>query len=135
MQFQKALFIKITTNKLDNGGAGADEIGIHNDITQQNPRSRGGFCLTNQVREQSHEASALDGVRELALVPGADAGALARNDFAEGREVTLKRFRVLVVDGLGVDLAKVTGLRFAGGEFHRWGHAQPEQSDACGKNK
>ncbi len=57
------------------------------------------MLLPDHEWQQCHVARALDGVRELALVPGADAGALAGHDLAEGRQVTLERFRVLVVNG------------------------------------
>ena len=79
------------------------------------------MSLADQVRKQGHEARALNSVRELALVPRTDAGALARDNLAEGREVTLERLRVLVVNRLSVDLAEMAGLRFTGGWFHRWG--------------
>lgn len=70
------------------------------------------MLLLNQVREQRHEASALDRVRELALMPGADAGALTRHNLPEGRKVALKRLRILVIDRTDIDLAKVTRLGF-----------------------
>ena len=47
-------------------------------------QEEGDFDLADQVRNQGHEASALDRIGQLALMPGADAGALARNDFAKG---------------------------------------------------
>lgn len=52
--------------------------------------------------EQGHEARALDGGRELALVPGADAGALARHDLAEGGQVALQIVRIFVADRVDI---------------------------------
>lgn len=65
--------------------------------------------LANQVRQQGHEAGALDGECELALVPGADAGTLARNDLAKGGQVTTQGIGVLVVNFRGIDLAEMAG--------------------------
>ena len=70
------------------------------------------LVLANQVRKQSHETGALDSDREFALVPGTDAGALARNDLAEGGQVAAQGVGILVVDFGGVDLAEVTGVGF-----------------------
>lgn len=75
--------------------------------------------LPNQVWNQGHEARALDGVRELALVPATDAGALARHDLAERRQVAAERVRVLVVNLLDVHLTEETlSIDFL---FHRFG--------------
>lgn len=78
-----------------------------------------GCFLLHQVREQGHETRALDGVRQLALVPGADAGAFARDDLAEGRQVALQHIRVLIVDGFDVLLAEGT----LGAHHFRFGHS------------
>ena len=40
--------------------------------------------LADEVGEEGHEAGLLDGVGKFALVPDADAGALAGHDLAEG---------------------------------------------------
>ncbi len=69
--------------------------------------SRGVFLLSNKVRNQCHESRALDRGCELTLVPRADAGAFARHDLSEGRQVTAKRICILVVDLAHVHLAKV----------------------------
>lgn len=75
--------------------------------------------LPNQVWNQGHEARALDSVRELALVPATDAGALARHDLTEGGQVTAERVRILVVNLLDVHLAEETlSIDFL---FHRCG--------------
>ena len=55
-------------------------------------------CLSDQVRQESHEARALDRKSEFALVPGTDAGTLARDDLAERGQVAAQGVGVLVVD-------------------------------------
>ncbi len=67
--------------------------------------------LANQVRQQGHEAGALDGERELALVPGTDAGTLAGDDLAERGQVAAQGVGILVVNFRGIDLAEVAGAR------------------------
>ncbi len=59
-------------------------------------------------RQQGHESRALDRVRELALVPRADAGALARNDLSKGGKISLQHVRILVVNRANVCLAERT---------------------------
>lgn len=65
------------------------------------------MSLANEVWKQRHESRALDSVGELALVPAAHTGALARNNLSEGRKVTTKRVRIFVVNLLHVHLAEV----------------------------
>ncbi len=64
------------------------------------------YYLLHQVRQDGHEARALDGGRELALVPHAHTRALARHDLAEGRQVTAQHVGIFVVDGFDVLLAE-----------------------------
>ena len=52
---------------------------------------------------------ALNGVCEFALMPGAHAGAFARHDFAERRQIAPERVRVFVINGDHVLLAKPAG--------------------------
>ncbi len=68
--------------------------------------------LANQVWEQGHEAGALDGESQLALMPTTDAGALARHDLSKRGKVAAKRVGVLIVHFGGVDLAEVAGAHF-----------------------
>jgi hypothetical protein len=64
--------------------------------------------LSDQVRKQCHVSRALDGVRELALVPLTHAGPLPRDDLSERGQVAPKRVRVLVVNRVDVLLAEIT---------------------------
>lgn len=68
--------------------------------------------LSDQVRQKSHEAGALDRESEFALVPGADARTLARNDLAEGGQVATQGIGVLVVNFGSIDLAEVASAHF-----------------------
>jgi hypothetical protein len=67
------------------------------------------FRLFDREWEQTHEARALDGLRQFALMPVAAAGALAWHNFSEGRNVALEHARVLVIHFLHVCLAKHAG--------------------------
>lgn len=68
--------------------------------------------LLHEVWEQGHESRALDGVRELALVPLAHTGALARHDLPEGRKVSAERIRIFVINGYRIHTAEMTLLMF-----------------------
>ena len=63
-------------------------------------------CLLHDERQQGHEARALDRVGELALVPGTNAGALARHDLSKRGEIALQGVGVLVVDFVHVGAAE-----------------------------
>ena len=65
--------------------------------------------LLDQEWQQGHETGALDSEGQLALVPGADARTLARDDLSEGRDVAAERVGVFVVDRRGVHLAERAG--------------------------
>lgn len=70
----------------------------------------------------------LDRIRELALVPGANAGAFARHDLSEGGKIALQSVRILVVDRVNVLLAEpawaiTDGLFWGGG--HNGGSRVP----------
>jgi hypothetical protein len=93
------------------------------------PGEPGRFVLADQIRKQSHVARTLDGVGQLALMPGADAGALAGHDLAEGRQVTLKRVGVLIIDLVNVLLAEPAGPvhRFLVLHGHNRGSRVPER--------
>ncbi len=65
--------------------------------------------LANQVWEERHEATELDRVRELTLMPSADAGALARHDLSKGGKVAFQCGCILVVNVLLICLAEVAG--------------------------
>ena len=99
------------------------------------PAKAGVFVLADHVGQKAHEAAALDRVGQLTLVPGTDAGALARNDLAEGREITLKRLRILVVDFTDIGLAEETGLRLAVGFHHRWWGAERVESSGTARGE
>ncbi len=75
------------------------------------------MMLLHHVWQESHEARALDGVRELALVPGTHARAFAWNDLSEGRQVALQIIGVLVIYSFGVHAAEQTLSR---GWFCHW---------------
>lgn len=77
--------------------------------TLGNPRVFSSSRLANQVRQKSHEAGTLDREGEFTLMPAADAGALARDDLAEGGQVATKGVGILVVNVTHVDLTEVTG--------------------------
>ena len=62
--------------------------------------------LLHDVRQHRHKARALDGCCELALVPGADAGAFAGDDLSEGGKVALESLCIFVVDGVDVGAAE-----------------------------
>lgn len=68
--------------------------------------------LLHEVWEQGHESRTLDGVRELALVPLTHAGALARHDLPEGRNVSAERIRIFVINRYRIHAAEMTLLMF-----------------------
>jgi hypothetical protein len=71
------------------------------------PAQSARVVLSHQIRKQPHKARALDGIRELALMPLAHAGALARHDLAETRKVPAERIRVFIINRLRIHFAKV----------------------------
>lgn len=86
-------FVNLSTNIKTRGNASCFDIGLK---------------LPDQVWQQGHEAGLFDRVGELALVPRANAGTLARNDLSEGRKVAAKRVGVFVVDFTNVHLTEET---------------------------
>ncbi len=105
-------------------------------LNKKTPASFRGGCLfsrlANQVWQKGHETRALDSEGEFALVPAADAGALARDDLSEGGKVAAQGVGVLVVDFVSVDLAEVAGAHFCelrGWLVHRWVHDRMEQPE------
>ena len=56
--------------------------------------------MVDHERHESHDSRALNGGRELALVPGADAGTAARHDLRVRRDEAAERGAVFVVDGV-----------------------------------
>lgn len=80
-------------------------------IQQNSPPEAESFILANQVRNQSHEASALDSISQLALMPCTDARALAWNDLSKRGKVTAKRIGILIVDFCKILLAEITRTR------------------------
>jgi hypothetical protein len=85
-----------------------------------------GVLVRRHVRQQSHRASALDRVRQLALVPGAAAGDAARNDLAALGDEAAQTTHVFVVDE--VDLVRAELADFSAPEaaaldrFLSWGN-------------
>ncbi len=66
--------------------------------------SLSGRPLSSHVREKSHESSAFDGERELALIDGAHFGSLLAHDASMRVEELLEDVRVLIVYVLNVVL-------------------------------
>ena len=62
--------------------------------------------LMHHKRQHRHEPRALDGVRELPLMPRTHTRTLARHDLSERGKITLERLRILIVDLVYVDSAK-----------------------------
>jgi hypothetical protein len=62
--------------------------------------------------EQSHDAGALDGLRQLALMPGADAGAFGRQNFHVKINETAQKTGVFVIDVADLIGAKKTFFFF-----------------------
>lgn len=91
-----------------------------------NPGRAGDYHLSNQIRQETHEPCALDGVRQLALVPLAHAGTLARDDLSETGEVAAERVRILVVNCRRMHAAEMTGSFFLLLLCHNWGSRGPD---------
>jgi hypothetical protein len=64
------------------------------------------FFLLDDVRQERHKPRTLDRVCEFALVPGAHAGALAWHDLSEGRQESLERPRIFIINGFDIRPAK-----------------------------
>lgn len=67
--------------------------------------------LSHEIRQQRHKARTFDRGCEFALVPHTNAGTLARNNFSKRGKVSAQRVRILIIDGLRVDLAEMTLMR------------------------
>jgi len=85
-----------------------------------------GFLLRRHVRKHGHRTRALDGVGQLALVPGATPGDPARNDLAALGDEAAEATHVFVVDE--VDLVRAELANFSAPEaaaldrFLSWGN-------------
>jgi hypothetical protein len=84
-------------------------------------------------RQKSHEAGTLDRVAELALVPDADAGALARDDLPERGKVALQGIRIFVVDVFDVREAEnALAIDLLGWSWHRDIYLSPHHAEGIG---
>jgi hypothetical protein len=85
-----------------------------------------GVLLRRHVRKHGHRTGALDGVGQLALVPGATSGDPARNDLAALGDEAAEATHVFVVDE--VDLVRAELANFSAPEaaaldrFLSWGN-------------
>src|SRR3954447_22000846 len=69
--------------------------------------------LADHVGQQTEETRALDGARELTLLPRRDRGDAARHDLAALRDVTHQQLGILVVDLRRVGTCERAGLAAA----------------------